>query len=345
MNLAEVMENARKRIGPKCHVCPVCDGRACGNVTPGPGSKGPGNGAYVNYMGWQNLRINMDTITDGGNPDLSAELFGRKLSFPLLTAPIGSIRLQFNPEDDVCDFNDDCMAACYETGILHAYGAGMERRVWHRAIEGSERFGNTGIPVYNPDPEEELFELMDLYQGHEKPAAIGAVIDSAGLPHYRTLMSGQGGFRSVSDLRRLKEHAGLPFMIKGIMTVKGALKAIDAGADAIIVSNHGGRVLSDTPATAEVLPEIADAVQGRVKVLVDGGIRSGLDVFKAIALGADACLICRPVLISWYGGGKEGIVCYLEKIRAELEDTMRMCGAHSIAEIERDMVRMTSIRL
>jgi isopentenyl diphosphate isomerase/L-lactate dehydrogenase-like FMN-dependent dehydrogenase len=129
-------------------------------------------------------------------------------------------------------------------------------------------------------------------------------------------------------------------IVKGIMTVKGALKAVEAGADAIIVSNHGGRVLSDTPATAEVLPEIVDAVKGKTKILVDGGVRSGLDVFKALAIGADACLICRPVLIAYYGGRQEGIECYLDKIKAELMDTMYMCGASSISEITRDMIRL-----
>lgn len=126
---------------------------------------------------------------------------------------------------------------------------------------------------------------------------------------------------------------------KGIMTAKGALKAVEAGADASIVSNHGGRVLADTPATAEVLSEIVEAVAGRCKVMVDGGIRSGVDVFKALALGADMVLICRPVLISYCGGGEEGIKVYFEKIRSELSDAMYMCGALSVSEITRDMIR------
>ena len=116
-------------------------------------------------------------------------------------------------------------------------------------------------------------------------------------------------------------------------------KSVDAGAAAIIVSNHGGRVLAGTPATAEVLPEIVDAVGGRAKIIVDGGIRSGVDIFRALALGADAAMICRPFLISYYGGRTEGIVSYIEKLRAELIDTMYMCGARSIADINRSMIR------
>ena len=89
-----------------------------------------------------------------------------------------------------------------------------------------------------------------------------------------------------------------------------------------------------------VLAEIADAVGGSMKVFVDGGIRTGTDVFKALALGADAVLICRPFVTAVYGGGEEGVKCYIDKIAAELADTMQMCGAHSLAEITRDMVRI-----
>lgn len=128
-------------------------------------------------------------------------------------------------------------------------------------------------------------------------------------------------------------------ILKGIMTVRGAEKAVEAGAAAIVVSNHGGRVLPGSAATADVLPEIADAVGDRVKILVDGGIRSGTDIFRALALGADAVMICRPFLISYYGGGMEGIVTYVEKLRAELTDAMYMCGARSLGDITRDMVR------
>ena len=135
------------------------------------------------------------------------------------------------------------------------------------------------------------------------------------------------------------KEAEVPFIIKGIMTVKGALKAKEAGAAAIVVSNHGGRVLDQCPATAEVLAEIADAVGNDMKILVDGGIRSGVDIFKALALGADAVLIGRPFVTAVYGGGAEGVAAYTAKLAAELEDTMAMCGAHSLSEISRDMVR------
>ena len=120
--------------------------------------------------------------------------------------------------------------------------------------------------------------------------------------------------------------AKVPFIIKGVMTARGAQKAVEAGASAIVISNHGGRVLDQVPATAEVLPEIAEAVNGRCKILVDGGIRTGVDVFKALALGADAVLIARPFVNAIYGAGAEGVQVYVDKLAGELADTMSMCG-------------------
>ena len=112
------------------------------------------------------------------------------------------------------------------------------------------------------------------------------------------------------------------------------------GVDAIVVSNHGGRVQDQCPATAEVLPEIVDAVGRDMIILVDGGIRSGVDVFKALALGADGVLIARPFVTAVYGGAEEGVACYLNKIGGELVDTMKMCGAKDLAAITPDCVRV-----
>ena len=170
--------------------------------------------------------------------------------------------------------------------------------------------------------------------------AVAMDVDAAGLPFLKN-MTPPAGSKSVEELAESVKLAERPFIVKGVMTVKGALKAKEAGAAAIVVSNHGGRVLDQCPATAEVLPEIAAALKDTgVKVLVDGGIRTGVDVFKALALGADGVLICRPFVTAVYGGGEEGVKCYIDKLAGELADTMQMCGAHSLAEITPDMVRI-----
>lgn len=122
------------------------------------------------------------------------------------------------------------------------------------------------------------------------------------------------------------------------MTVEGAKKALKAGASGIVVSNHGGRVQDQCPSTAEVLPDIVDAVGGKMTILVDGGIRTGVDVFKALALGADGVLICRPFVTMALGAGAEGVKVYVDKLKAELSDTMAMCGAHSLSDITHSML-------
>ena len=169
------------------------------------------------------------------------------------------------------------------------------------------------------------------------PIAVAMDIDAAGLPFLQN-MEPPAGRKTVEELRQIAAWAERPFILKGIMTVAGAKKALEAGASAIVVSNHGGRVLDQCPATAEVLPAIADAVGGRMTVLVDGGIRSGMDVFKALALGADGVLICRPFVNMVYGGGAEGVKLYVDKLRAELADAMSMCGARKLADINRSML-------
>ena len=114
---------------------------------------------------------------------------------------------------------------------------------------------------------------------------------------------------------------------------------MEAGADGIIVSNHGGRVLPYAPATAEVLPEIVEAVKGKTIIIVDGGIRSGADILKALAMGADAVMICRPFAIGWFGGDADGVKLVAEKLHVGLKEAMYMCGARSLADINAEMVR------
>ncbi len=337
MDYNEVLINAKKNIGPNCKVCPECNGLACGNKMPGPGSKAPGNGANDNWKAWRGIKLNMDTIVPDAPVDTGIEFLGKPLSMPLISAPVGSLKAQYNPTDDIRDFNVCCAEAAERCGIASSFGDGLDARVFPHGCEVSKAHGGIAIPVINPLNMETIMANLDTANA-AMPFAVSVVVDSAGLPHLKKI-SPDAGSKSVEQLSELCKYAKMPVIIKGVMTAQSALKAVDAGAAAIIVSNHGGRVLAGTPATAEVLPEIVDAVGGRAKIIVDGGIRSGVDIFRALALGADAAMICRPFLISYYGGRTEGIVSYIEKLRAELIDTMYMCGARSIADINRSMIR------
>lgn len=144
---------------------------------------------------------------------------------------------------------------------------------------------------------------------------------------------------SWRDLEWLKEVWGGPLVIKGVMSAADARHSIDSGADAVWVSNHGGRQLDGHPASLEALVEIADAVHGDAELYVDGGIRRGSDVVKALALGATACMIGRPYVYGLAAGGEVGARRVLEMLRTEIDATMALLGRASIKDLDRSAVR------
>ena len=143
------------------------------------------------------------------------------------------------------------------------------------------------------------------------------------------------GWKDVAWLRSITR---LPVIVKGLVRPDDACRAIDHGASGVVVSNHGGRQLDGAPATASVLGAIADAVQGRIEVLVDGGVRRGADVLRALALGARAVLVGRPILWGLAVAGEEGAFGVLETMREELDQAMALAGCARVGEVTRDLV-------
>ena len=336
MTYQEILANARTCMGPYCKSCPTCNGLACKNTVPGPGAKGIGTGFIRNYQKWQELCVNMDTICENKPVDTSFELFGHKVDIPVFAAPVGAMQLHYGDKYNDLQYNDILVSACAQAGIAAFTGDGTNPAVMEAAAEALKKNGGCGVPTVKPWNMDTIREKMELVKAAD-PFAIAMDIDAAGLPFLKNLTP-PAGSKTVEELKEISAMAGKPFILKGIMTVSGALKALEAGASGIVVSNHGGRVLDQCPSTAEVLPAIVDAVGGRMTVLVDGGIRTGMDVFKALALGADAVLIGRPFVTMVYGGGAEGVQVYVNKLKAELEDTMAMCGAHKLSDIKRSMI-------
>src|SRR6478672_2296171 len=140
------------------------------------------------------------------------------------------------------------------------------------------------------------------------------------------------------DLERISAEAGLPLLVKGILTAEDAILSVEHGAAGVVVSNHGGRQLDGVSATIDALPEVVAAVDGRVEVLVDGGIRRGSDVVKALALGARAVLAGRAVLWGLATNGEEGARHVLEIFRSEILNAMQLLGCVSPAEVGRDRI-------
>ena len=335
MTYQEVLEQARTCMG-KCRACPVCNGLACQNTIPGPGAKGLGTGAIRSYQKWQELCVNMDTICENSDTDTTYDFFGQKLVIPVMAGPVGAVTLHYGDKFDDLRYNNVLVDGCAKAGILAFTGDGTNPAVMEGAADALKAHNGCGVPTVKPWTLDTIRQKIDLVKAAD-PCAIAMDIDAAGLPFLKGLTP-PAGSKTVDQLKEIAAMAGKPFILKGIMTVSGAKKALEAGAAGIVVSNHGGRVLDQCPATAEVLPAIADAVGGKMKVFVDGGIRSGMDVFKALALGADAVLIARPFATMVYGGGEEGIQAYVSKLQAELADTMAMCGAHTLADINRSML-------
>ncbi|MEZ2219963.1 L-lactate dehydrogenase [Rhizobium sp. RCC_161_2] len=143
---------------------------------------------------------------------------------------------------------------------------------------------------------------------------------------------------SWSDVAWIKEYWGGPLIIKGILDVEDAKAAVDTGADAIIISNHGGRQLDGAPSSISVLPRIVDAVGDKIEVHIDGGIRSGQDVLRAVALGAKGTYIGRPFLYGLGAMGKDGVTLALEIIRKEMDLSMAFCGKRDIKAVDRGII-------
>ncbi|MBM6818696.1 MAG: alpha-hydroxy-acid oxidizing protein [Clostridium sp.] len=337
MSYNKVLENARNCIGDYCKACTECNGRVCRNTMPGPGAKGIGDTAIRNYDKWKEIRINMDTLTESKPIDMSIDLFGKKFKYPFFAGPVGAVNLHYGDKYNDVSYNNILVSACANYGILAFTGDGVNPEVMKSATTSIKTVGGLGIPTIKPWNLDTIKEKMQLVKD-SGAIAVAMDIDAAGLPFLKN-MNPPAGAKSVEELKEIIKLSNLPFIVKGIMTVKGALKAKEAGADAIVVSNHGGRVLDQCPATAEVLADIVDAVGDSMKIFVDGGIRSGVDIFKALALGADGVLICRTFVTALYGGEEEGIKTYIDKLASELEDTMSMCGAYSLNDISRDMIR------
>ena len=222
-----------------------CNGRACGNKMPGPGSKGIGDTAIRNYNKWKEIRVQMDTLAEKRPIDTSLNLFGKTFKYPFFAGTVGAVNLHYGDSLNDVSYNDILVSACAEFGIAAFTGDGTDSNVMVAATKAIKNAGGFGIPTVKPWNIETIREKMALvHDAH--PFAVAMDIDAAGLPFLQNL-NPPAGSKSVEELRAIREAAGVPFIVKGVMTVKGALKAKEAGAEAIVVSNHSGSVLDAVP--------------------------------------------------------------------------------------------------
>ncbi|MCB2299679.1 alpha-hydroxy-acid oxidizing protein [Clostridium tagluense] len=333
MNYKDVLKEAKGNLNKSCRVCHICNGVACAGEVPGMGGKGTGDAFKINIESLNAHKLNMRTIHDAKNPDTSTELFGRKMDMPVFAAPVSGTTLNMGGKFSEEDYISWVIGGCLSGGIFPMVGDTAVDSFLTTNLDQLEKQGGNGIAIIKPWENASVIEKIKLAE-KAGAFAIGMDIDACGL--ITLALAGKPVMpKNVQEIREIVESTKLPFILKGIMTVDEAELAVEAGVAAIVVSNHGGRVLDQTPGVADVLKGIAKAVKGKVIILADGGVRSGADILKMLALGADAVLIGRPFVVASFGGKAEGVKSYIDLLKSELKSAMVLTGCNSIKNVNK----------
>jgi isopentenyl diphosphate isomerase/L-lactate dehydrogenase-like FMN-dependent dehydrogenase len=269
-------------------------------------------------------------------PKLDVNLLGLHLALPVIGAPIGGMQLNLKGLISEADYDRAVVSGCKNAGTICMTGDGVHSVVFEAGVAAVQAEGGHGIPIIKPRETDTIIACAEKAAEAGAPA-FGVDIDSARAINMTN--AGQPvGPKSAKELSYIKKHTSIPFIVKGVMTPDEAETCCYAGVDAIVVSNHGGRALDHLPGTAEVLPEIAQAVKGKMVILADGGIQSGIDVLKMLALGADAVLAGRYLMTAAFGGGADGVVLAVNKLAAELRSAMIMTGTAEAANVSAEIL-------
>lgn len=338
MNWEEVRDLAKTKLEGTCRVCNECDGNACSGRVPGVGGIGNGKGFIRNVMDLDRCCFNVRTMHDIVNPNLTMELLGSNMKMPVLAAPIGDCELNYQGI-----ISDAEMATALLKGVNQAGLMGMVADVWDfdnykKQLQSFKGLENHCIPVLKPWLQDELIKRVKIAE--ETGCAAVAINVDAFAFDLLNYPNNRLEPKNVTKLTEIVNSTSLPVIIKGIMTPDEAEKAVQTGAKAIVVSNHGGRIVDTTPSAITTLEGISYMVEDEITILVDGGIRSGNDVLKCLALGADAVLIGRPLALAAIGAGANGVSIYLEKIYNELKVAMVMAGVETVQDVSNEIVQI-----
>ncbi|MGL4369372.1 MAG: alpha-hydroxy-acid oxidizing protein, partial [Spirochaetota bacterium] len=332
VNMESIRSAARERFNKSCFVCRECDGEKCASGVPGMGGIGTGESFRRNLHSLNEIKINTRVIHDVTNPDTSISFFGHTLSLPVMAAPITGTETNMGSAMTELEYASAVVKGCCDAGTIAWVGDGASPEKYKIGLQAIEQFNGAGIPVFKP--RSSTIDIVKRIKAAEKAgaAAVGLDIDAV---VFKTMeMKNQSvGPKSLSELKDIIQSTSLPFILKGIMHPADAEMAVKAGAHAIVVSNHGGRVLDQMRGTMDVLPEIVRAIKGEIRIIADGGFRNGVDVLKGIAAGADAVLIGRPVAIAAVGMEEQGVAFYIKQLQKELKKAMILTGCQTIADI------------
>jgi isopentenyl diphosphate isomerase/L-lactate dehydrogenase-like FMN-dependent dehydrogenase len=291
---------------------------------------------YRNPRAFQKYLFRQRIFHDVAEPDISIELFGRRLPIPAITAPVGSFSLiGKETEREVAEGT-----ANFGAMMFTSQAAKFDPKGWRQAAKSSLVFmaymnrGREEVSEYAKTAQDLDFAAVGITMDTVKPVKIGDEVPMStkdGKPR-------KGHKSTLRDIEWLKQQVNLPVVVKGIMGADDARGAVNAGADAVVVSNHGGRILDFNRAALEALPEVVEAVGDRVPVILDSGVRSGGDIVKALALGATAILAGRPVAWGVAAFGARGVERVFAIFEEEMKRVMCMTGVAKVSEVTKSIL-------
>lgn len=314
-----------------------------------------------NLTAWRRIRLQGRVLTDLRGASTGLTLFGQAMDHPLILAPVAYHHLAHPEGESATALGAAATGTVMTVSTLAStriedLGAGAPGPLWFQLYVQAQRYDTESLiaraeaagcralmvtvdaPVKLRNTEARI--------GFRLPDGISAV-NTAGMAvaQVQTIPGRSPAFLGLldsaprwEDIAWIRSRTRLPLILKGITSAPDARRALEMGVDGIVVSNHGGRALDSLPASAEILPHIADAVGGRMVLLCDGGIRRGTDVLKALALGASAVMIGRPQIHALATAGAQGVAHMLTILRAELEVAMAQTGCRSLHDISRDVL-------
>lgn len=320
-----------------------------------------------NRLGFERLRLAPDVLVDVSRLDTRVNLFGSELESPILLAPIAYHRV-FHPEGEAATARGASAAgsafviSTLTTTAIDEIARNTQRPIWFQLYvqrdraftqDMVERAVASGCKAICLTVDTPVLGCRYSQLSFTLPKGIECMhvrgfnpVASAQTPSHKPQ---QGHIFNPmfdpsfnwSDLEWLRSVAKVPVLLKGVLTAQDGKRAVEHGADGVIVSNHGGRNLDTVPSTIDALPRIAEAVAGRIPVLLDSGVRRGTDIFAALALGAKAVLIGRPYIYGLAAGGAEGVERVITILRDELERAMALTGRCSLAAIDSSVLYRT----
>ncbi|KAM6601740.1 hypothetical protein CsatA_021349 [Cannabis sativa] len=314
-----------------------------------------------NMEAFQRIRLWPRVLVDVSRIDMSTTLLGYKIAAPILIAPTAMHQLA-HPEGEkataraaascntimVVSFSSNCTieevaSSCNAVRFFQLY-VYKQREVSAELVKRAERNGFKAIVLTADTPklgrrEADIKNKMIAPKLRNLEGLMATEVDSndgSNLEAYASKT--MDASLCWKDIEWLRSITSLPILLKGVLTHEDARMAVEAGVDGIIVSNHGGRQLDYAPPTISVLEEVIHGVGGKIPVLLDGGVRRGTDVFKALALGAQAVLVGRPVIYGLAAKGENGVRTVIEMLKNELELTMTLSGCPTLKDIHRSHV-------